>query len=231
MFMVGVAIQYSYASRRAKRDSNLNCFAHVVLRSFILILLGIFLSSNWSTHTEWTFVNVLTQIGLGYTFVFLLRGRGVAVQLIAVAAILGGYWWLFYQHPLPPTDFDYRAAGMARDVEPLPGMLAHWDMNANFESEFVKSFLNRFHRLDESVFHGKMRYPPFEFNKGGYATLNFVPSMATMILGLMAGEWLRGARSPRGKFALLVLAGGVCMVLGLVAGATVCPIVKRIWTP
>src|SRR5262249_16648647 len=77
MFMVGVAMPYSYASRKAKGDSEDKIRVHVVIRSIILILLGIFLSSNGEKETNFTFVNVLTQIGLGYTFVFLLRGRGL----------------------------------------------------------------------------------------------------------------------------------------------------------
>src|SRR5262249_25062814 len=72
---------------------------------------------------------------------------------------------------------------------------------------------------------------PFRFNEGGYQTLNFVPSMITMILGLMAGEMLRRSLKPWAKLGILVAAGGVCLGLGLLAGEYVCPIVKRIWTP
>ena len=62
MFMVGVAIPYSYASRKAKGDSETTIFRHTLARSFILIALGVFLSSNWSKHTDVTFVNVLSHL-------------------------------------------------------------------------------------------------------------------------------------------------------------------------
>ena len=35
-------------------------------------------------------------------------------------------------------------------------------------------------------------YSTHVFNVGGYQTLNFLPNLATLIFGLMAGEWLRG---------------------------------------
>ena len=70
------------------------------------------------------------------------------------------------------------------------------------------------------------------FNRGGYQTLNFIPSLATMIFGLMAGELLRSERRGVTKFLLLVVAG----LAGLGAGYAldrygICPLVKRIWTP
>ena len=44
MFMVGVAIPFSHASRLNKGHSRLKIGLHVLLRSAILVLLGIFLS-------------------------------------------------------------------------------------------------------------------------------------------------------------------------------------------
>ena len=79
MFMVGVAMPFSYASRAARGDSWGKQLAHAVVRSLILILMGIFLRSVHSPMTHFTFEDVLTQIGLGYLFVFLLlRGPFIA---------------------------------------------------------------------------------------------------------------------------------------------------------
>src|SRR5207302_7822498 len=49
--------------------------------------------------------------------------------------------------------------------------------------------------------------------------------------GLMAGELLRGPKNGAAKLGWLAAAGLACLVLGQIAGWTVCPIVKRIWTP
>src|SRR5262245_34979241 len=48
MFMVGVAMPFSYSSRRARGESHGQLLGHALVRSLILILLAIFLSSNGS---------------------------------------------------------------------------------------------------------------------------------------------------------------------------------------
>ena len=73
---------------------------------------------------------------------------------------------------------------------------------------------------------------PYTFNGGGYTTLNFIPSIGTMLLGILCGNLLMNSESSRWKkLAMLLIAAVVCMGLGILAGETVCPVVKRIWTP
>lgn len=73
---------------------------------------------------------------------------------------------------------------------------------------------------------------PFQINRGGYTTLNFIPSMATMLLGAICGTLLiDGSRTGWKKLGLLVALAAVCYGLGVAADMTICPIVKRIWTP
>src|SRR5262249_34691785 len=76
MFMVGVAMPYSFASRRAKGHGSWRNLGHVLWRSFALIALAVFLTSNKEAHTRFLFTNVLAQIGLGYAFVYFFLGRG-----------------------------------------------------------------------------------------------------------------------------------------------------------
>jgi predicted acyltransferase len=221
MFMAGVAMAYSCASRKAHGQSYGRMLWHAVVRSLVLILLGIFLRSDGRSQTNFTFEDVLTQIGLGYTFLFLLWGRPAWLQLLASMAILGGYWWYFYAHPLPPADFDFATVGVGADWPHLEGMAAHWDKNTNAAAAFDQWFLNLFPRPK-----------PFVYNGGGYLTLSFVPSLVTMIFGLLAGEVLRGPWTQRRKFFTLVIAGIIALVAGQALDlAGVCPIVKRIWTP
>jgi predicted acyltransferase len=227
MFMVGVAVPYSVASRRAKGDPESRILAHAAWRSLLLVLLGVFLSSNGAKETHWTFVNVLSQIGLGYLFLVLLEGRGLRVQVAALASILAGYWLLFALYPVAGPDFDWARVG-THDSQRFSGFAAHWSMNANAGSRFDQWFLN--------LFPGT-----FVADLGGYATLNFIPSTATMLVGVMAGELLRGPRLPMEKFKLLLAAGGACFAAGILCDPEIlpfvrkawvlCPIVKRIWTP
>ena len=222
MFMVGVAMPFSYASRRARGDRWIQMFGHAVLRSLILIVLAIFLASNGSRSTQFSFVNVLGQIGLGYPFVFLLLGRRPALQLAAAVGILLGAWLLFNSYPLPGEDFPAAKYGANDPQLVMTGSFAHWNKNANIAAAFDRWFLNQFpHPTDH----------PFVFNEGGYATLNFVPSIATILFGVLAGELLLSGLSRVGKLRVLLIAGAVCWSLGLLLDASVCPIVKRIWTP
>ena len=232
MFMVGVAMPYSHASRKAKGAPAWKVVAHTIYRSLLLIALGVFLSSNWEKQTSFTFVNVLSQIGLGYAFVYLLIGRGRLMQLGAAAAICVGYWLFFYLHPLPGPDFNYPKHGVKGPIEWDGGLFAHWNKNANAAGAFDEKFLNLFPQPVRVNPLTKEKMTKFEFNGGGYATLNFIPSMITMILGLFAGELLRSNDlDPLQKLLRLLFAGLICGLLGAAAGELICPLVKRIWTP
>jgi predicted acyltransferase len=223
MFMAGVAVPFAYVSRKNKGESDGKILCHVAIRSLALVLLGFFLSSTGSQPPGHLLVNVLTQIGLGYFFVYLLRGRGVGVQLAALTAVLCGYWLWFACFPLPPERFQYETVGVTGSVGKLEGFFAHWNKNTNAAAFFDRWLMNLLPAYPSDK--------PFEYNREGYPTLNFIPSMGTMILGLMAGELLRGPRSGLHKLVVLVGSGFVCLVLGLAADWTVCPIVKKIWTP
>jgi heparan-alpha-glucosaminide N-acetyltransferase len=83
-FLVGVALPYSIASRLRKGATFWSMFGHALWRSFLLIALGIFLRSLHSPQTYFTFEDTLTQIGLGYPFLFLLGFRPARWQWIGL---------------------------------------------------------------------------------------------------------------------------------------------------
>jgi heparan-alpha-glucosaminide N-acetyltransferase len=221
-FLVGVALPFSIASRIAKGQSRRKMVAHAMWRSFLLIALGVFLRSMNYTQTYFTFEDTLSQIGLGYTFLFLLGFRSVRVQWASLALILVGYWLAFALYPLPGPGFDYAAVGVPPDwAYNSAGLAAHWNMNSNLAWAFDTWFLNLFPREH-----------PFLFNNGGYSTLSFIPTLGTMILGLIAGGWLRSGLTDRQRLRRLAWAGAAGWALGWLAHVSgICPVVKRIWTP
>src|SRR2546430_5807848 len=220
-FLVGVALPYSIASRVAKGKSFGNQLGHAIWRSLILIVLGFFLRSLGQPATYFTFEDTLTQIGLGYVFLFLLGYAQEKWQWISLAVLLFGCWLAWALYPAAGAGFDWQSVGVPADwTHHYSGLMAHWNKNANFGNAFDQWFLNLFPRMKR-----------FVFNEGGYLTLSFVPTLGTMILGLIAGRWLR-AEAPKIPFRKLLLAG----VVGIAAGcllhvAGICPVVKRIWTP
>jgi predicted acyltransferase len=222
MFLVGAAMPFSYARRRARGDDWLQLFSHAVGRSLILVALGVFLASVGQPSTQFSFVNVLAQIGLGYTFVFLLLGCQPVYQFAAAVAILFAYWLWFASYPLPGPELHRGMVGADDFQLVMGGSNAHWNKNTNAAAAFDRWFLNLFpHPSDQ----------PFRFNEGGYTTLNFIPSIATMLFGVLAGELLRSSRTRVNKAQILFVAGAVCWIAGSFLDARVCPSVKRIWTP
>jgi len=221
-FLVGVALPYSIASRTAKGQRTLQMVRHAFGRALTLILLGIFLRSLDRPQTYFTFEDTLTQIGLGYGFLFLLGLRSWRVQAGALGVILVGYWLAFALSPLPPPGFDSTTVGVKPEwPHHLSGFAAHWEKNANVAMRFDQWFLNLFPREER-----------FLYNRGGYATLSFIPTLGTMLLGLLAGGVLRNSQPPKTKVRSFVLAGVVLLALGWLLGVLgVCPVVKRIWTP
>ncbi|GAA4467403.1 DUF5009 domain-containing protein [Nibrella saemangeumensis] len=221
-FLVGVALPYSMASRATAGSSFGSLFGHAVRRSLILILLGIFLRSVHREQTHFTFEDTLTQIGLGYPFLFLLGYRPNRQVWLALAAVLVGYWLAFVLYPLPGPGFDYTAVGVPADwPHHRTGIAAHFNKNSNLAWAFDTWFLNLF-----------PRQKPFSFNGGGYATLSFIPTLGTMILGLLAGRWLRSELTPADLLKRFLIAG----VLGLMGGwlltvTGISPSIKRIWSP
>lgn len=221
-FLVGVVLPYSIASRKSKGASFNKVILHTIKRSLILIFLGIFLRSMSGTQTYFTFEDTLTQIGLGYTFLVLLSYCSQRLQIAALIIILVGYWLAFALYPLPGRDFDFASAGVVPDWEHnLHGLAAHWNKNTNLAWAFDKWFLNLFPR--ES---------PFLNNGGGYATLSFIPTLGTMILGLFAGKVLKDNSAQKDKLKFFITMGAALILTGVALHFTgINPIVKRIWTP
>jgi len=221
-FLVGVALPFSLARRAVEGQPQWRRTLHAFWRALMLILLGVFLRSIGRGQTYWTFEDTLTQIGLGYGLLYLLALRPVRVQWAALVVILIGYWLAFALYPLPGAGFDWTRAGVTPDwAHNLSGFAAHWNKNTNWAWAVDTWFMNLFPREH-----------PFTNNGGGYSTLSFIPTLGTMILGLLAGGVLRSERTPRAKIRWLALAGIVGVGTGLLLGTLgICPIVKRIWTP
>src|SRR5688572_2748147 len=114
-FLVGVALPFSIASRRARGQSMTCTGLHAVWRALLLIFLGLFLRSVHQAQTNFTFEDTLSQIGLGNVFLFLLGLRPQREQWIALAVILVGYWAAFALYPSPLGWFDYSKVGVSAE--------------------------------------------------------------------------------------------------------------------
>ncbi|MCX6888920.1 MAG: DUF5009 domain-containing protein [Verrucomicrobia bacterium] len=220
MFMVGMALPFSSSRRSAEGQDQRKLWLHTFWRAFVLVALGVFLSTSAGSRPNFIFPNVLAQIGLGYVFLTLLVGRGWKIQLGAIGVIAVATWYAFVLTPIAGPATDFKALGVTEAGQTFSGFWGHWNMSANFAASFDQWFLNLF-----------PREKPFVFNSGGYQTLNFVPALITMTLGLMAGENLRSEKTAGAKLNWLLIAGAICLVLALATGTTICPVIKKLWTP
>ena len=223
-FLVGVALPFSLAGRRARGQSIALMTLHAAWRSILLVGLGIFLRSIDQPRTNFIFTDTLSQIGLGYLGLFLLAFRPPRDQWIALTIILFGYWLAFALYPAPNPAFDYVKLGIPAawlPAHPLTGFAAHWNKYGNLGWAFDRWFLNLF-----------PRQKPFVAGNFGSVTLSFIPTLGTMILGLIAGGVFRSPRAPAAKLRWSLIAGAAVGITGWGLGAAgVCPVVKRIWTP
>lgn len=221
MFMVGVALPWSLEKRRTSGERFPRLLCHALWRSLLLVLIAIFLTSAWSPQTEWVFTNVLAQIGLGYPILFLLGFASDRVVWATALGILVANWGAFAMFPTPSPDFAWDSVGVPEAWNFLTGFESHWEKNANIAAWWDRWFLNLF-----------PREKPFEFSSGGYQTLNFIPSIATMAFGLLSGRALLPPANVGRAAGSIACVGLVGMIVGVgLDYAGVCPMVKRIWTP
>jgi predicted acyltransferase len=79
--------------------------------------------------------------------------------------------------------------------------------------------------IDQQLIPGTLYYG-YGDNEGIISTL---PAICTVLLGVLAGHWLRSDRSGSRKAAVLAVAGLGCVAAGYLWGL-VFPIIKIIWT-
>ncbi len=208
IFMVGVAMPFSFAKHVALGESRLRLYWKVTRRALLLLLLGIVcqgllrfdyakggLSFDFS---QLRFASVLGRIGLAYFFAALItfhtsaRGR-----VIWIVAILLGYWAAMMWIPVP----EYGAGNLE------PGKtLADY--------------------IDRSYLPGKL----YERVRDPEGLLSTIPAIATCLIGVLAGQWLRQSRrNGHAKAAALLAAALICLALGGLWNLAF-PINKNLWT-
>ncbi|MDB4793314.1 DUF5009 domain-containing protein, partial [bacterium] len=227
MFMVGLAMPFSYSRREATGQGKWKRTLHAFIRAVVLVLLAVFLYSRGHQSTNWIFTNVLAQIGLGYFFVYLLLGTPKWAQITAFCVILVGTT-VGMQVAQPVAEYvpeEVNASFEKGDILAEP--YRRWSKNGNAFHEFDVWFLNQLPRSEQENPEDEQH----RFNGGGYTTLNFVPSMATILLGVFVGQFILLAPRNYKTFFYLLLAAIGCTAIGVFFGATTSPIIKRIWSP
>lgn len=176
-------------------------YLRIARRVAALVLLG--LVANGLLNFDWEnlrLAGVLQRIGICYGLAALLfLHTRLPGQIVAIAGLLLGYWALLAWVPVP--------GGQAGDFS-IEGNLAGW--------------------VDRNFLPGKIyeEYYGFGDNEG---ILSTIPAVATVLIGALAGHWLRSSRGEWSKALGLLLAGVACLAAGYAWGEWF-PIIKNLWT-
>jgi predicted acyltransferase len=205
LFLVGISTVFSTASRLAQGATKQSLFLHVVRRSIILFLLGLVVNSFPFFHLNtMRFYGVLPRIAICYLIVaslYLINPDWRGKAALAVAA-LAGYWILMRFVSVP----GYGVPG--HDIPLL-------DRDANLTAW-----------LDRHIFTASHLY---ERTRDPEGLLSTIPALATALLGLLTGIWLRAQRTLARKTGGIAIAGLTCILLGGLWNFTL-PINKKLWT-
>jgi predicted acyltransferase len=215
LFIVGVSLTLSFASRIARGLTRRTLAVHVVRRSALIFGIGLFLNGFPDfDFTSIRIMGVLQRIAICYLVAGLLylatfqtessaeKPARVRANLRVTAgvaiALLIGYWALMSFVPVP----GYGAGRLGKDD----------NLGA-----YVDRTLMGGHLWGESV-----TWDPEGF-------LSTLPAIASLLLGILAGEWLRSDRRERRKTLGLAAAGLVLLIVGRLLHPYF-PINKNLWT-
>ncbi len=176
-------------------------YGRIVRRGVLLVLLGFLVNGALQfDFANMRYAHVLQRIGIAYVFASILYLHcSWRGQVAVVAGILLGYWALLAWVPAP--------GGVAGDYT-IEGNLAGY--------------------LDRTYMPGITleKYYGFGDNEGFLST---IPAIATALLGLLAGTWLKSAATPWRKVLGLAIAGFICLCVGHLWGSSF-PVIKNLWT-
>ena len=228
LWIVGVAIPLSVARRIEQGQSRRELFFHTLRRAAILFGLGLFLvtfghvikASAWDSGFDKWLDNYLTtvripgvlqRIAICYlvaTAIYLWADR--YRQISITVGLLAAYWLVMALAPYSVT------------VDGQTRFEAGHLLKGNNFSAFVDNLVFNGPEIGTHVWNQTKTWDP----EGIVSTL---PAIASVMLGVFAGQLLRTKRSGAEKTAWLMVSGAALMWVGQLMHLAL-PINKNIWT-
>ena len=209
LFLVGAVLPFALSRRVERGEGSLRIHLHVVRRAALLVLLGLIL--NGLLRFDWPqmrWPGVLQRIGLCYFLgALVVLHTKWRRQAILIGVVLLAYWAVTMLVPAP------------WGAEALAPQSATYVVGDLTPQRCLSSW------VDQQLIPGSLYYK-YGDNEGILSTF---PAVCTVLLGALAGQWLRSSRSGARKTVGLALAGVVCLVVGYLWGL-VFPIIKILWT-
>ncbi len=203
VFIVGVAMAFSFSSRLRRGDTRSHLFKHVLWRGLALFAIGVFLHgfpNHFNSHLR--IYGVLQRIAICYVLTSILElWTDWRTQLAVALACLAGYWILMRFVPVP---------GFGIPTHDIPLL----DPDRNIVAW-----------LDRKLLMGHL----YEKTRDPEGVLSTIPAVASCLAGLLTGKWLRTACSAKVK-ALGMVAVGICAIIVGRTWHLWFPINKKLWT-
>ncbi len=200
LFIVGVAMPYSFNKRFAGCDSKKRLYLHILKRTVILFVLGMIAQGRlleYDLSTLHIYSNTLQAIAAGYIIAaIIVLNLRLTWQIATTGFLLLLFWVLMMLVPVP---------GHGAGVLTPDGNLAIY--------------------IDRTIFGSFIdgTDPPYTWILSG------MTFGCTVMLGVMAGHLLRSQKSGKTKVLWLLAAGCGCIVAGLLWHLRF-PIIKHLWT-
>ncbi|MBN1292880.1 MAG: DUF5009 domain-containing protein [Candidatus Latescibacteria bacterium] len=185
LFIVGLCLPFSITKRLDRGDSRTTLYKHIILRSVLLLVLGLLFNGILNFEFEsLRYAGVLQRIALCYFFTSLIvMNTGIKNQAIWAGSILILYCAAMKYIPVPGFG--------AGQITP-EGNLASY--------------------VDRLLLPGKFCCFEFGDNEG---LLSTIPAISTTLIGVLCGHWLRSVSSPAKKVQWLIIAGVVSLVAAI----------------
>ena len=205
LFLVGVSMVYSFAARLRRGQSRQHILLHAFKRSLLLIAIGIVVNVSPIIGLDlhaWRFEGVLQRIAVCYFIAaILVLWSDRRGQWITLSTCLIGYWAIMRFVPVPGFG--------------VPGR----------DIPFMDPERNLVAWLDRALFPGRL----YNGTRDPEGIISNIPAIATALMGVLTGQWLRSQASPRTKVFRMVVFGILALVAGLVWNRWF-PINKNLWT-
>lgn len=227
VFIAGVSAVFSLSKAKASGGVG-KAMVRVLSRGLLLFALGVFYSGGIKDGWEGVrWLGVLQRIALAYTGAGLLYLMLPARVLAgAWVGILLGYWGVVQGLPVKDIRLD------RKPMQELMERTGQTNAMALYES-VSQTVRGRAEPGYNFVNHFDFRFLPGRLYDGYWdpeGILSTIPAVATCLLGVFAGLWLRREDvSPGARSRWLVVAGLLLVCAGLGWG-TVFPVVKKLWT-
>jgi predicted acyltransferase len=226
VFIVGVALVYSL-TRTIAQAGRAQALRRVFVRSALLFALGLFYSGGFTNPwPDIRLLGVLNRIALAYCFAGLLFCCFKPRVLAGICAgLLAGYWALLTFVPFPDVRPTPETTIIAKETGFTNVAQLNLDSARRIRGSYLKG-VNLANYLDQKYLPGR-KYDGTWDPEGLLSTL---PAVATCLLGVFAGLWLRNAGvGDKRKVLGLLVAGLVAAGAGWLWSLQF-PVIKKIWT-